>query len=187
MNGQIIHSNPIALGSARQLHLWTKQLDESVHAAVAVLSSCIAFRHQWLARAPEDRAKWLAGIPQPDRRERSQSMIELRFDSPYFAPALYRFVKLLNDFETTLENASWLAGQGFSLADVGDAPYLARLRHLGIDILFDQHPRVAEWSQRIAGRPWIREGLDRRFNPKYGALFEKRRPEARTAVARLLR
>jgi len=60
-----------------QMRLWTKQLDESVHAAVAVLSSCIAFRHQWLARAPQDRAKWLAGIPQPDRRERSQSMIEL--------------------------------------------------------------------------------------------------------------
>jgi glutathione S-transferase len=169
-----------------QMRLWTKQLDESVHAAVAVLSSCIAFRHQWLARPPQDRAKWLAGIPQADRRERSQSMIELGLDSPYFAPALRRFVKLFDDFEVVLENAPWLAGQGFSLADIGYAPYLARLRHLGIDILFDRHPRVAGWSQRIAGRPSAREGVDRWFNPKYLELFEERRPEARTAVAKLL-
>ena len=169
-----------------QMRLWTKQLDDSVHAAVAVLSSCIAFRHQWLARPPQDRAKWLAGIPQTDRRERSQSMIELGLDSPYFAPALRRFVKLFDDFEVALENAPWLAGQRFSLADIGYAPYLARLRHLGIDILFDRHPRVAGWSQRIAGRPSSREGVDRWFNPKYLELFEERRPEARTAVAKLL-
>jgi glutathione S-transferase len=169
-----------------QMRLWTKQLDESVHAAVAVLSSCIAFRHQWLARAPQDRAKWLAGIPQPDRRERSQSMIELGLDSPYFAPALRRFVKLFDDFEIALENAPWLAGQGFSLAEIGYAPYLARLRHLGIDILFDRRPRVAGWSQRVAGRPSVREGVDRWFNPKYLELFEERRPEARTVVAKLL-
>ena len=113
-------------------------------------------------------------------------MIELGLHSPYFAPALRRFVKLFDDFEVALENAPWLAGQGFSLADVGFAPYLARLRHLGVDTLFDLHPHVAEWSQRIARRPSVREGVDRWFNPKYVALFEERRPEARMAVARLV-
>jgi len=38
-----------SLGRA-QMRLWTKQLDEGVHAAVAVFSLCIAFRHQGLAR-----------------------------------------------------------------------------------------------------------------------------------------
>jgi glutathione S-transferase len=113
-------------------------------------------------------------------------MIELGLDSPYFAPALHRFVKLFNDFEIALKNAPWLAGQGFSLAEIGYAPYLARLRHLGIDILFDRRPRVAAWSQRVAGRPSVKEGVDRWFNPKYLELFEERRPEARTAVAKLL-
>ena len=42
-------------------------------------------------------------------------MIELGLDSPYFAPALYRFVKLFDDFEVALENAPWLAGHGFHL------------------------------------------------------------------------
>ena len=74
-----------------QMRLWTKQLDESVHAAVAVLSSCIAFRHQWLARPPQDRAKWLAGIPQADRRERSQSMIELGLDFSVFCARIAAF------------------------------------------------------------------------------------------------
>ena len=170
-----------------QMRLWTKQLDESVHAAVAVFSFCIAFRHQWLARAPQDRAKWLAGIPQPDRRERSQSMIELRLRLLHISrPHCGVFVKLFDDFEIALENAPWLAGPGFSLAEIGYAPYLARLRHLGIDILFDLRPHVAGWSQRVAGRPSVREGVDRWLNPKYLELFEERRPEARTAVAKLL-
>jgi glutathione S-transferase len=46
-----------------QMRLWTKQLDEGLHAAVSTLSFCVAFRHQWLARSAEDRAKWLANIP----------------------------------------------------------------------------------------------------------------------------
>ena len=43
-----------------QMRLWTKQLDEGLHTAVGILSFCVAFRHQWLARPAEDRAKWLA-------------------------------------------------------------------------------------------------------------------------------
>jgi glutathione S-transferase len=70
-----------------QMRLWTKQLDEGLHPAVGTLSFCVAFRHQWLARPAEDRAKWLANIPQPERRQRLQSTLELGLDSPFFMPA----------------------------------------------------------------------------------------------------
>lgn len=63
---------PDSFGRAR-MRLWTKQLDEGLHAAVGSLSFAIAFRHQWLDRPTEDRNKWLAGIPQSDRRERLAS------------------------------------------------------------------------------------------------------------------
>ena len=32
-----------------QMRLWTKQIDEGVHAATGVISNCIAFRHQHLS------------------------------------------------------------------------------------------------------------------------------------------
>jgi glutathione S-transferase len=170
-----------------QMRLWTKQLDEGVHAAVGALSFSIAFRHQWLEKSEEDRARWLAGIPQADRRQRSQSILELGLASPYFEPALRRYVELFDDFEATLAHGPWLAGDTFSLADVGYAPYLARLRHLGLDVLFDRHPRVSEWSQRVASQPSVREGINHWFNPKYLVLFEEKRAEAKAAVQRILR
>src|SRR5271170_4997565 len=126
-----------------QMRLWTKQLDEGLHTAVGTLSFCIAFRHQWLARPAEDRAKWLAGIPQPERRERLQIILVRGLSSSYFGPAVERWFKLFGDFECALDERPWLIGERFSLADVGYAPYLARLKHLGFDVLFERHPRVA--------------------------------------------
>jgi glutathione S-transferase len=166
-----------------QMRLWTKQLDEGLHAAVGSLSFAIAFRHQSLARSEEERRKWLAGIPQQDRRERLQSLLELGLQSPYFAPAVRRYAKLFDDFERALEHNPWLAGERFSLAEVAYAPYLARLRHLGFDILFERHPRVTEWASRVAERPSVAGGVERWFNPKYLALFEERRPEAKLAIS----
>jgi glutathione S-transferase len=173
-----------SFGRAR-MRLWTKQLDEGLHAAVGSLSFAIAFRHQMLARPEEDQVKWLAGIPQQDRRDRLQSLLKLGLQSPYFAPAAKRYGQLFNDFESALEHGPWLAGERFSLADVGFAPYLARLRHLGFDVLFDEHPRTADWARRVAKRPSVIGGVERWFNPKYLTLFEERRSEAKLAISRL--
>ena len=174
-----------SVGRAR-MRLWTKQLDEGLHAAVGSLSFAIAFRHQMLARSTEDRTKWLVGIPQQDRRERLQSLLELGLQSPYFAPAVKRYAKLFDDFENALEHGSWLAGERFSLADIAFAPYLARLRHLGFDILFDRHPHATDWARRVAERPSVLGGVERWFNPKYLALFEAQRPEAKLTISRVL-
>jgi len=176
---------PTDARSRALMRLWTKQLDEGVHAAVATLSFCIAFRHQWFERSAEDRAKWLANIPQLERRQRSQANLELGLESPYFKPAVARFTKLFDDFEDALADRRWLAGDDFSLAEVNYAPYLARLRHLGFDTLFTRRPRVDAWSQRVAERPSVHEGVARWFNPNYLTLFQARRSEAQAAIAEM--
>jgi glutathione S-transferase len=176
---------PDSFGRAR-MRLWNKQLDEGLHTAVGSLSFAIAFRHQWLARSADDRSKWLAGIPQQDRRERLVSLLDLGLESPYFAPAVKRYAKLFEDFEKALEHGVWLTGERFSLAEVGYAPYLARLRHLGFDLLFERHPRVAVWAHHVAQRPSVVSGVERWFNPKYLALFEEQRPSAQLVITRLL-
>lgn len=176
---------PDALGRAR-MRSWTKQLDERLHAAIGSLSFAIAFRHQWLARSNEDRSKWLAGIPKLDRREASASLLELGLDSPYFAPAVKRYAKLFDDFEMALKHGPWLTGDHFSLAEVNYASYLARLRHLGFDLLFESHPRVADWADRMAQRPSVKSGVEHWFNPKYLALLGEQRPAAKLAIAKLL-
>ena len=66
----------------------------------------------------------------------------------------------------------------------GYAPYFARLRHLGFDVLFE-HIRIAEWSERVAKMPSVVEGVERWFNPKYLALFAEKRPEVIARISRL--
>jgi glutathione S-transferase len=101
-------------------------------------------------------------------------------------PALERYLKLFDEFESALSQSEWLAGQCFSLADLSYAPYLARLRQLGFDALFERYPRISKWSDRVAGRPSVVEGVERWFNPKYLALFTEKRPEATAWICRLL-
>jgi glutathione S-transferase len=162
---------------------WTKQLDDTLHPAVGTLSFCIAFRHQWMARTADDRARWIASIPQPERRERSRANMEKGLDSPYFKPALARWLKFFEDAERTLDERSWLAGDQFSLAEVGYAPYLTRLTHLGFGPIFARHPRVAEWAARVAARPSVQAGVDRWLNPHYLAIFERERPLVAPRIA----
>ena len=48
----------------------------------------------------------------------------------------------------------WLLGKQFGLADIAVAPLIDRVEDLGLEFLWEeQHPRVAEWLQRIQARP----------------------------------
>jgi glutathione S-transferase len=174
---------PPAAIDRHRMRDWTKQLDDTLHAAVGTLSFCIAFRHQWMARTAQERAQWLASIPQPERRERSRANMEHGLDSPYFTPALQRWLKFFADAERALTVRSWLAGDQFSLAEVGYAPYLARLQHLGFEPVFAQHPRVAEWAERVAARPAVQEGVTRWLNPTYVEIFDRERPHVAPRIA----
>lgn len=110
-----------ALARAR-LRLWTKQLDEGVHAATGVLSTAIAFRYQKLARSTEELEVFINGITDPAKRERSRQSILKGMDCSYFVDAVKHFDRLLANMEATLTKGPWLAGNGFSLADISPMP-----------------------------------------------------------------
>jgi hypothetical protein len=84
-------------------------------------------------------------------------------------------------------NARDLAGRGgpWSLR-AGRVEFETSQRHLGFDVLFEQRPHVAEWSERVAKMPSVIEGVERWFNPKYLALFAEKRPEVIARISRLL-
>lgn len=174
-----------ALGAAR-MRLWTKQLDEGVHAATGTVSTCIAFRHQHLSKAPQDYQDWLAKIPDPDRRERSRLAVERGIDSPGFAPAVKRFERLLNDIERALGGGPWLAGEDYSLADVAYTPYMTRLQHLGFEDLLAARPLVADWAGRLFARPSYEPGVGKWLNPGYLEIFERERPAARARIRSII-
>ena len=62
--------------------LWTKQLDEGVHAATGVVSSAIAFRYQKLAIGMEELKKFHEKVPDAVKHERSWENITQRRGIP---------------------------------------------------------------------------------------------------------
>lgn len=167
---------------AARMRLWMRQLDDGVHAATGIVSTCIAFRHQFLKRKPEDLQQWLDNMVDPARRARSKAAIELGMDAEQFATAVLRFDKLLDDFEQALATSTWLAGESYSLADIAYTPYMLRLEHLGFGDLFADRPNVVEWKERLFARPGFLAGVVDWLNPAVVEIFERERPEARRRI-----
>src|SRR5918992_2823641 len=174
-----------AVGGAR-MRLWTKQLDEGVHAATSVVSSAIAFRYQKLAQGMEALEAFHKKMPDPVKREKSWENITKGVESRYFAEAVRRFDQLLDDMETALADSTWLGGNEFSLADIGYAPYITRLDHLPMQFLWDNRPHIPAWYERLLERRAYKEALEDWFNPSYLSLMKEKGAEARPRVQALV-
>lgn len=177
---------PTSPAKLAQMRLWTKQIDEGVHAATGIISNCIAFRHQHLQKSPDAVDAWLNNIVDPVRRERMRRGIKLGIDSPDFVEGMMRYEKLLDDMEAALENGPWLLGNEFSLADLSYASYMARLLHLGFEERITARPRTAAWTERLMAKPSFKEGIEKWFDPKYLALFESQREAAKAKIHSLV-
>ena len=170
---------PAALARMR---LWTKQLDEGVHAACSVVSSAIAFRYQKLANGMEALEEFHKKMPDPVKRERSWETVTKGVESRFFPEAIMRFDKLLGDMETRLADSPWLAGQEFSLADIGYAPYVTRLDHLQLQFLWDKRPHIPQWYDRLRERRAYSEAFEKWFNANYLPLMREKGLEAQARV-----
>jgi glutathione S-transferase len=162
-----------AAGKAR-MRLWTKPLDEGLHADTGVVSTSIAFRYQKLDQGPEEVEALINNMPSPAKRERARSTIFEGVRSPLFRESILRFEALLARMEKALQSCQWLAVDSFSLADIAYAPYLTRLDHLQLSAMWAHRPQLAAWYGRVSERTGYREGLARWFNPKYLALMEEK-------------
>jgi len=177
-------NNPLARSRMR---LWTKQLDEGVHAATGTVSACIAFRYQHLKKSAEDLKRYIDAIPQPERRERIQKAVEFGMDSPTFAPALRRLDRLVADIDRALTDSDWLGGESYCLADAAYTPYMVRLEHLGLGDMIKPRRRTAEWTERLLARPSFKTAVSDWFNPETLSVFEAHRESAREKAARILK
>jgi glutathione S-transferase len=173
---------PAAPAARARMRLWMKQLDEDVHTATAVVSACIAFRHQHLNRDPAEMTAWLAGMVDPAKRERTRQAIEKGVDAPGFPPAVRRFEKLLSDMDSAITGGNWLVGDTYSLADITYSPYMQRLLHLGFEDRIAARPRLAGWVERLFATKGFQEGVAKWNNPGYLEIFERERPMARARI-----
>ena len=143
-----------AYGKAR-MRLWGKAVDEGLHDGVTVLSFSAMFRDRMKEMPEAERQRRFLNVGDPVRRDRHQSAFELGIESPHVFRAIAAYEKAFKGAEAALEGGSaWLAGDGFSLADINLMPYAARLENLTLlGIWLDGRPKTRAWWDRAKARP----------------------------------
>ena len=140
-------------GERAVMRCWTKQLDEGLHAAIVVFSFCIAFRNDFKDRTDKEMVAFYTQMNNPGKEKFYRAALSQGMDHEGFIPAVHRYRKLLQDMETALSGRDWLAGEAYSLADIGLVPYLLRLEHLGLSGMWSDLSEVIDWYGRVRQRP----------------------------------
>ena len=144
-------ADPLELARMR---VWTKRIDERLHPMTSVLTYSVSHRHTILDNnTPEQVEAIINQTRDPVKRQRKREWIELGIEAPSARAAVIEFEKTLVDMDEALARTPWLAGQTFSLADVGMMPYINRLSMLNMEQFWQGRRHVADWYARVRERP----------------------------------
>lgn len=155
--------------------VWLIRLDAGLHEQVAVISFCVAFRHQLLQRHVTDESLqgFFAQIPDPARRAVMEDIVTNGMESPrlYFAALAYD--KLIKDMASALENSDWLVGGNISLADFAMLPYIERLEQLQLSAWWAQYRQLDHWLTRMRATHAYKSGVGEWNSPSYIGLMKE--------------
>jgi glutathione S-transferase len=143
---------PSAPLARARVHAWTKQIDDSLHLNVFVLTFVASFRKEFLT--------WPADLRELRlplnfiKRTITLDLAEKAGQSGYYLDAVRRFRTLLADMDMTLGHSEWLVDDAYSLADADLTPYLRRLEEIGFwHLVCDEYPHVERWFAAVRARP----------------------------------
>ncbi|MCC7082949.1 MAG: glutathione S-transferase family protein [Burkholderiales bacterium] len=143
-----------------QMRLWTKRLDEGLHAAAGILMNAVGYRHRYLAMTPEMYARYMSEVKDPEKREVKRQVIERGTEAAPVVYALRRFQSTILDIEARLAASPWLCGDAYSIADASYTPYMFRLETMQMSELWEVGcPRVCDWYRRMKLRPSFHAGV----------------------------
>jgi glutathione S-transferase len=144
---------------AAMMRKWAKIPDEEIHAACAAISFA-GLLGRARRRNREQFQQRLAALPDRVRAEQQRGCALERWQYRDVIAAVRAHEKLLKNMEKELaRNGPWLAGEMFTLADIGLTPYIYRLVELGLDGMWAERPHVAAWLERITKRPSFDEAI----------------------------
>jgi len=173
-----------------QIRLWTKAVDEELHPACSALTYIVSHRHAILRRGVGSFEEFLAAGATEGRvaRERKWLWIQQGLAAPGAQEQLAIYVGYLDKMERTLGETEWLAGDGFSMADIALAPYVNRLEALALSAVWNdgRRPHVADWFRRIRERPAFERAILQWIPAELGQEMRANGEAARAQVASML-
>ncbi len=178
--------SPADAGARARMRGWAKRPDERIHAACSTVSNGIAFRHQWLALGEAELQRRIELTPDPERRAWRREIIDEGVESRQFGDAIRAYDKMLADMEKALADATWLAGEDYTLADIGITPYVNRLGMLRLERMWESRPKVGDWYARVRARPNFAAAIEAYDEDGYLSLLAEQGEAQWAAVAAAL-
>jgi glutathione S-transferase len=107
---------------------------------------------QW---SDAELAEKMKSIPSKERQEAWLRAARKPYTDEERAAARGKLVEMLDRMEAMLAKSKWLAGERYSIADIGTVPFVKRIEEeIAPDqVTNEKHPRVTEWWQTIQARP----------------------------------
>ena len=152
-----------AVGRAR-MRLWTKAIDEVLHPACGEIAFACSHRHTVARLGPEGLAQFLASTPPMSVtaawHDRKKEIVKEGLNAPGIAQSIRLYDSYLGKMENALCDNVWVAGDTYSLADIGLLPYVNRLDMMGMSAMWGRsRPRLANWFERAKARPSFKPQL----------------------------
>ena len=144
---------PASAHERSRVYMMNKLIDEYVHNACTTLTFATASRARMQKMGKQALEAQLAKTPHPFRAQIKRQVAEHGLDAPLVVDALKHHVKLLKVIESAMKIGPYLAGGAYSIADIAATPYVWRLEQLRLARIWDRHPGVADWFERVRQRP----------------------------------
>jgi len=149
-----------ALAKAR-MRLWLYDSEAIAHPGVNTASYNPRHAPRLARFSKEQLMETVSGHPDRNTRIRMMKRAEHGVPAEEEHTAYANLGDLLDRMEATLADGLWILGEAFSLADIAMAPYINRIEVLERPEMVAEavRPRVAEWWQRVQGRPGFHEAF----------------------------
>ena len=178
---------PVDANSIAVMRLWNKRVDDSLHSSIAIISSCLAFRFQFLDKyTTEEINNLIAKIPSEKKQEISKDTIFNGLNSKFLPGALNEYIKLFDDLDAHLSKNDWLAGDNYSLADITYTPYLTRFEHLNLSIFYEKKKFLSNWYSKIKMKRNYTQSISNWNNNEYLDLMYKKGKEALPQIKKIV-
>ncbi len=149
--------------AAYRARLWTKAVDEDLHPACSAITYVVSHRHTIMRNGIASFEDFLRApsTESLEARKLKWQWLQHGLDAPGAADRIRLYDRYLHKMESELADQEWLAGDGFSIADIAVAPYVNRLSMLSMSDMWrnGRLPRLERWFARISARETFQSAL----------------------------
>jgi len=161
---------PAAPFAAARMRQFTKYVDEYFRPALSYIGWQRMIHTVTDKLGPEEFAARLARIPREEKREKWRISAKQGFTEEQMAAWRRTLQEGVGKMEAALQRGPWLAGDDYSLADIGLFSMAANMPHRYSDFMNGADtPRVMDWHARVMARPAVKAALATRSPVKMPA------------------